>query len=207
MYIAGRESWRISINEPQILRIALYLREICGLHPTVSPAIPALDPPAAAWPSWVRRPPDPEPLPLSPIELAAASVQWGRWWRHALQMPQADKELVPPTFHAFAHVPELRGLLKRHFPNAIRWSTAFADDPRVKSDHLAPGTRLTALVGDLERAAGRSARPFELKITVISVQTKHAWILDPGHLLITHHLIRDDENVLDWLRPQLRALV
>lgn len=207
MYIAGRESWKISIDEPQVLRIALYLREVFALEPHTDPEIPPLDPPASAWPAWVRRPADPEPPPMTQLELAAASVQWARWWRHAVDAgAPALRELAPP-FKAFRQLPELRALLTVGYPNALQWTTAFGDDPRVKRDILAPGTRLTELVCELEQAAGRSARPFELRITVISVATKHAWVLNPGHLLVTHRLIHDDENMIDWLRPQIRELV
>ncbi|WP_029136508.1 hypothetical protein [Nakamurella lactea] len=207
MYIAGRESWKISIDEPQVLRIALYLREVCALTPHTDPDIPPLDPPASAWPAWVRRPADPDLPELAPLERAAASVQWTRWWNHALDIGAPALRDLAPGFKQFRHLPELRALLVAHFPNALVWTTAFGDDPRVKRDILAPGTRLTELVNDVERSAGRAAKPFELRITVISVQTKHAWVLGPGHLLITHRLIHDDENMLDWLRPQLRELV
>jgi hypothetical protein len=208
VYVAGRHSWRISIDEPPVLRLALYLREIYQLPARTDPEIPALDPPASAWPAWSRRPPPLEPMQLTSIEREAASIQWARWWKHAVQVgSSAMRELTPPSFKSFSHVPELRALLVRHYTQALLWADAFADDPRLKRDHLAPGTRLTELVHELESAAGRTARPFELRITVIPVRTKHAWILDPGHLLITHHLIADDENVLDWLRPKIRALV
>ena len=41
---------------------------------------------------------------------------------------------------------------------------------------------------------------------MIGVQTKHAWILTPDHLLLTRHLIADLDNALDWLRPRIIAL-
>lgn len=208
MYVAGRESWKISIDEPQVLRIALYLRDIVGLAPRTVPDIPPLDPPPTAWPAWVRRPDEPAPVRLSEVQREAASAQWALWWNEALARgASALQELSQPSFKSFAQLPDLRALLASYAANAQLWSNATADDPRVKRDHLAPGMRLTELVSDLERAAGRNSRPFTLRITVIPVQTKHAWILDHGHLLITHHLIRDDENVLDWLRPQIKALV
>ncbi|MDQ2849025.1 MAG: hypothetical protein M3Y77_22445 [Actinomycetota bacterium] len=208
MYVAGRESWKISIDEPQVLRIALYLRDIVGLAPRTVPDIPPLDPPPTAWPAWVRRPEEPAPVRLSEVQREAASAQWALWWNEALAGgASALQELAQPSFKSFAQLPDLRALLASYAANAQLWSSATADDPRVKRDHLAPGRRLTQLVSDLERAAGRNSRAFTLRITVIPVQTKHAWVLDRGHLLITHHLIRDDENVLDWLRPQIRALV
>ncbi|MGI8418513.1 MAG: hypothetical protein ACR2P2_20405 [Nakamurella sp.] len=208
MYVAGRESWKISIDEPQVLRIALYLRDIVGLAPTTDPDIPPLDPAPTVWPAWVRRPDEPTPVPMSEVQREAASAQWALWWNEALTGgASALEDLSQPSLRSFAQLPDLRALLARYAANAQLWSSAMADDPRVKRDHLAPGMRLTELVSGLELAAGRNSRPFTLRITVIPVKTKHAWILDHGHLLITHHLIRDDENVLDWLRPQIKALV
>jgi len=208
MFIAGRENWKISIDEPQVLRVALYIREIAGLEPVTDPVIPPLDPPATVWPAWVRKPAEPPAPELPGFDSVAAAAQWTRWWIHALdQGASGQQDLTYPSFKAFAHLPELRGLLNRHYPNALSWSTACGDDPRVKRDHLAPGSRLPGLIQSLEREAGRHARPFALRITVIPVQSKHAWVLDQEHLLVTHHLIRDDENLLDWLRSQIIALV
>jgi hypothetical protein len=190
------------------MRVALYLRDVHRLDPVTDPAIPVLDPPATAWPAWVRRPEESDLTPISEDLRRAAAGQWARWWRQSLLVDPgaAARDLVPP-FRGFAHVPELRALLRRDYHTAVRWSEAFADDPRLKRDHLAPGTQLARLVAELESVAGRDSRPFTLDISVISVRTKHAWVIAPDRLLITHHLIRDDENVLDWLRPRIRELV
>jgi hypothetical protein len=208
MFIAGRGSWKISIDEPQVLQIALYIREVAGLETVTDPPIPPLDPSAAVWPAWARKPPESAAPELSGIDGVAASTQWSRWWNHALDVgAPALRDLAHPSFKAFGHLPELRELLISHYPNALSWSTASGDDPRIKRDHLASGRRLTGLMQSLERDAGRHTRPFQLRITVIAVQSKHAWILDQEHLLVTHHLMRDDENLLDWLRSQIIALV
>ena len=45
-----------------------------------------------------------------------------------------------------------------------------------------------------------------MRITVIGVQSKHAWMLAPDHVLMTRHLVADIDNVLDWLRPRILAL-
>lgn len=41
---------------------------------------------------------------------------------------------------------------------------------------------------------------------MIGVQTKHAWVLRPDHLLLTRQLVFDLDNALDWLRPRILAL-
>ena len=76
----------------------------------------------------------------------------------------------------------------------------------MKSALAAPGLGLNALVSDLPTILGRRPLPFAVRITVIGVQTKHAWVLAPDHLMLTRHLIADLDNALDWLRPRILAL-
>lgn len=213
MFIAGTEWAKITIAEPEALRIALYVRDVAGLVPDTEPAIPPLDPPADVWPVWFRRPVD---VPTSggvkllggrDVDLRIASAQWARWWRHALEVGTgAIDDLRPPAFIALSGVPDLRALMQRHFHNASIWSDGLSDDPRVKSAISAPGLGLNALVSNLPEILGRKPLPFAVRITVIGVQTKHAWMLSPNHLMLTRHLIADLDNALDWLRPRILAL-
>ena len=209
MYIAGRGAWRITIDEPTVLRMALYLRDIEGLAVQADPEIPPLDPGPHTWPVWAHRPLRPAPpLPGDAVDRTAAAAQWALWWEHLLPLGDAALgELHGPSFPALAGLPAIRALLRHHYETAVAWAEATGDDPRVKRDHLAMGTRLTDLVETLERAARRPARRFDLRITVVGVRTKHAWVLSTGHLLFTHHLLADDENSLDWLRHRIGALV
>lgn len=208
MFIAGRDTWRITIDEPTVLRLALYLRDVERLAVRTDPEIPPLDPGPRVWPVWAHRPRLPaQPLGDDALDRAAAAEQWALWWAHLL--PRGDAalgELRAPSFPALAGLPAVRALLRHHYETAIAWAEAAGDDPRIKRDHLAAGSRLTELVDDLERSTRRPPRPFELRLTVLGVQTKHAWVLSGQHILITHHLIADDENTLDWLRRRIGAL-
>lgn len=208
MYIAGRDTWRITIDEPTVLRLALYLRDVERLPVRTDPELPPLDPGPLTWPVWAHRPLRPAP-PMAPdaVDRAAAAQQWTLWWNHLLPLGDAALgELRGPSFPALVGLPALRTVVRHHYETAIAWAEGIGDDPRVKRDHLAAGTRLTDLVGELERRLRRPARPFELQITVLGVQTKHAWVLSPHHVLFTHHLIADDENTLDWLRRRIEEL-
>jgi hypothetical protein len=141
------------------------------------------------------------------VDLRVAAAQWARWWQHALQIgPSAIDDLRPPGFYALSGVPDLRALMQRHHHNASLWSDGLNDDPRIKSAHSAPGIGLNALVNSLPKILGRQPRGFSLRITVLGVQTTHAWVLAPDHLLLTRHLIADLDNALDWLRPRILAL-
>ena len=206
MYIAGPESCQISVNEPQALVVALYLREIIGLTDRTAPEIPMLDPSAQIWPAWAPRPSDglaPKPDPFAGlIDREQTANEWSRWWRHALADPSvALGELRPPRFTAFAATPSLRLLLQTYHERANIWAEAISADPLVKRAHSVPKDGLE----ELARQASRvwQARPFRLRITVIPVRTEHAWQLAPDHILMTRHLIGDRDNVLDWLRSRI----
>jgi hypothetical protein len=198
MFIAGTERWKITIVEPEALRIAMYIRDVAGLVPVTDPMIPPLDPPADVWPVWSRR----------PVEVPASGgvrLLGGRDVDLEIASSAID-DFRPPSFLALSGVPDLRALLQRHYYNASLWSDGLNDDPRIKAAHNAPGVGLNALVRDLPKIVGRRPQPFNVRITVIGVQTKHAWILAPDHLMLTRHLIADLDNALDWLRPRILAL-
>ena len=74
----------------------------------------------------------------------------------------------------------------------------------MKRAHSAPKDGLE----ELAREAGRlwGSKPFRLRLTVIPVETEHAWQLAPDHILMTRHLIGDRNNVLDWLRSRILAV-
>jgi hypothetical protein len=208
MYIAGRDTWRITIDEPTVLRLALYVRDVERLPAATDPAIPPLDPGPRTWPVWSHRPRSPAPpMPVGAVDRAAAAEQWTLWWNHLL--PRGDAvlgDLRGPAFHALAGLPALQVMVRHHYDTALAWAEGIGDDPRIKRDHLAAGARLTALVEELERDRREPVRPFELMLTVLGVQTKHAWVVSDHQLLLTHHLIADDENAIDWLRRRIGAL-
>ena len=44
MQLASTTSWRIAVDEPQSLLIALFVRDAAGLRPQIESDIPALEP-------------------------------------------------------------------------------------------------------------------------------------------------------------------
>lgn len=213
MFIAGTERWKVVLVEPEVLRIALYVRDAAGLDPVTDPPIPPTDPSTGWWPSWSRRPVEiPQPrgvrlLGRREVDLTAASAQWSRWWRHLVDQGTAGiDDLRPPNFPALAHVPDLRAVLQQHYHHACLWSEGIDGDPRIRNAHSAPGTGLNAFIRDLPRRLGREPRKFALRVSVIGVQGKHAWVVHPDHFLLTRPLMYDLDNALDWLQPRILAL-
>jgi len=60
-------------------------------------------------------------------------------------------------------------------------------NPRVRAAQSAPAIGLNALIRDLPTLVGHRPRSFDLRITVVGVQTKRAWILAPEHILMTRN--------------------
>ncbi|AZI59262.1 hypothetical protein EH165_15070 [Nakamurella antarctica] len=236
----GKKSWRILLDDPEILQIALYIRDIAGLCtpgpvslpglsvpagmqpavfppdmllpavalPAMEPALPPLEPSVRVWPSWVRRPSGhPAPLPAG-FDIGAARVQWQRWWNHALMHPDiARRAVAAPRHSAFNAYPELRWLLRTHYEDAAAWTKARHEDPRYVQNMSVPWSALTELVREIEDEKKRAANGFELHITIVPVNIRHAWVLGPGHLLISRQLMIDLDNLTDWIRPRLRVMV
>jgi len=209
MYIAGTYGSSISVDEPSSLVVALYLREVIGISELTAPEIPLLDPPSSIWPAWARRPYDglttlPDPF-TGLLDREQTAKEWARWWRRAITAgPEAGDDLRPPRFSAFSATPSLRILLQLFHERAALWAEAISTDPLVKRAHSVPREGLEELAR--EAALRWRSPPFRLRLTVIPVQTEHAWLLAPDHILLTRHLIADRDNVLEWLRSRILAL-
>ncbi len=115
-------------------------------------------------------------------------------------------EFRPPGFRALKKVPAIQLLLQRHFEEAGRWVEAVMSDPRVRREETTPRPGLAAIVASLDSDPVRVPIPFRLRLTVIPVASKHAWVVGAEHILISRRLIADTDNALDWLRPRIAAL-
>ncbi len=113
----------------------------------------------------------------------------------------------PPDFDSLDAAPELQVLVRRHFLVAVRWSEA------RQREHVAlltgPGAGLdhTRLVADLERAAGRRAQPFNLRVTEIPVAGSELWQLSAEHVVVTAGLLGEADEYRRRITPVLQALL
>ncbi len=195
---AGQASWLMSIDEPRNLAMGLFIRDVAGLtstHTWLPPAAPTVPPAGGGSP--------------------AASRQWDEWWDQALAAgtsaawPEAAAFWWgPPDFDSLDAAPELQVLVRRHFLVAVRWSEA------RKREHVAlvmdsdgGMDYSTRLVANLERAAGRRARPFNLRVTEIPVAGSELWQLSPEHVVVTAGLLGEPEEYRRRITPVLQALL
>jgi len=188
---AGRPSWQITVDLPQVLAVALYVRDIAGVTQTAPPTdLPEAAPSVAA-----------EGVVHSPPEVIG---QWNGWWTRALTIgPLALAELEPPHFPAFAEAPALRDLLRVHFHDARRWS---AHQKRSSVRANTRGLPLGELVAAVEHGMGRAAAPFRLRLDVVPVAGHGMWKVRPAHLLVSSALLDDPALLVTRLRPEVELL-
>jgi hypothetical protein len=189
--MAGRPSWQVTVDVPQVLAVALYIRDVAGVTQTSAP----IDLPEAA-PSVAA---DGTVLPLPEV-----TAQWNGWWTRALTIgPHALKELEPPHFPAFADAPALQDLLRVHFDDARRWS---ADRKRSSVGTNRSGLPLGELVSKVEQGMGRAAAPFRLHLDVVPVAGHGMWKVRPGHMLVSSALLDEPALLVARLRPEVELL-
>jgi hypothetical protein len=216
MQLAGTTSWRIAVDEPQSLLIALFVRDASNLRPHIESGIPPLEPPVPG---------------KAYSGNAIASEQWGEWWRqllegggfwpddkHASDLPRLthDPEIqrlfywpsqnLPPNFDGLSGTPELQHLVRTHFEEARAWTDArqleFGALSSARQRRLLEGE----VVGIVQRGLRRRARPFTFDVRVLPVAGARSWRLSSERALITRALFRDPVAYREWLRPIVEEL-
>jgi hypothetical protein len=187
---AGSPSWQIVVDHPQVLAIALYVRDVAGVRHDAPPAdLPGVAPPVAR----------------AGAATAQATAEWNAWWSRAVATgPRALVELRPPAFPAFADAPALQLLVQEHFVDARRWSDGTGRD---HAEHMMTSPPLLGeLVAEVEAALGRTARPFVLRIDEVPVAGRIWRPVTDRHVLVSPAVLRDPAALHAELRPVIRRL-
>jgi hypothetical protein len=218
MQLAGTTSWRIGTDEPQLLLMALYVRDASGLRSQLHPNIPPLEP----------------AVPLDDRAAAfsrVASVQWAGWWHQLLegggfwpehksssdlhrlrQDPEIQRlfywpsQHLPPDFAGLSSTPELQELVRRQHEAARVWCEARHLEFAALSSARQRVLLESEIVRTVERSLGRTARPFAFDIRVLPVASVQAWRLSSGRALVTRALFRDRMAYREWLEPIIGEL-
>ncbi len=209
-------SWSISVDEPLMLLVALYVRDVAGLRPPLEYDVPPLDPPV---------------LRESGGTDDDGSNQWAVWWQELLRGggmwpayadPAKMSELredpdiqrlfywpgryAPPDFPSLHSSPELHRDVRRHHQAALAWAEArkleFFALTTARGHH-----RIEWEVVKLEeRHIGRTVRPFNLDLRVLPLAEPWAWRLAPDRALMSLSMCRDRAAYRSWLTAVVREL-
>jgi hypothetical protein len=143
----GNGSWRISIDEPEDLHLALFVRDAAGLDVQGVPGVPgSLRTSARASHS------------LPPDVIPGVTLDWGQWWRAIVAARrktsgEPPRELsprqraawihgpraavgAPPGFEGLAHAPDLRRLVSVVYRDrfAAWWQGAMPSASQITTD-------------------------------------------------------------------------
>jgi hypothetical protein len=218
MQFAGTKSWAIATDEPLILLFALYVRDASGLHPQREPAIPELEPAVLGefGASHVDR---------------TASEQWDGWWRQLLEGggfwpehldpndfarirhdPDIAKlhywpaRFATPDFPGLDGSPELQSLVRSHFREAFDWCGARKYEWAAVEMSRSRVALEWGIVKAIERALGRSARPFRLDLRVLPIAGDYVWRSSENRALMSLRMYRDRAAYESWLTGVVREL-
>jgi hypothetical protein len=203
MHHTGGPGWRITMDTSGPLMLALYLRDVTGLgavgFPAVAPAQPAI------------RAADASQLTAKVGGVAALRTEWEQWWADLLQHhPRMRPELAPPMFTAFSHRPALQRALQAHFGSALSWARERQSEYArlsAKRESLGATDILAELVQDREMELGRNARDFSLTILELPLAEPRAWLMEPDRILMSQHLLDDQQNFRSYVQPVVELLV
>ncbi len=203
MHHTGGPGWRITMDTCGPMLIALYIRDVAGLTGAGNPALSHVAPHV--------RPADPSRLTAHVGGTEALRDQWEHWWGRLLAMqPVMEPPLVPPNFGDFAGMPALQRVLQAHYGAALTWSREQDSAYRLMAaerETLGGHKVLADLVQNREMELGRSARDFTLTIVEMPLAEPRAWFIEPDRLIMSQHLLDDQQNFLSYVQPVVELLV
>jgi hypothetical protein len=184
MQVAGSPSWRLSLDSPQTLDIALFVRDSVGL---VAPPSDEVPPVLAARVSDYT-------AVLTDAARIEAGAQWLEWWRRLTayeiarrpspltdedmrqRLDEHQRVMDPPDFESLADLPALRTAAAAIFGTAAGRLSATRRHATGHLDH--------ALVQGVaqEIIAERGVRPDQLDAAIIALDVAGAWshLAGPG---------------------------
>lgn len=203
MHHTGGPGWRITMDTCSPMMIALYIRDVAGLVGAGSPALSHVDP--------LIRAADHSRLTSHLGGTDALRHQWEHWWSNIVaQTPHTEPALTPPDFPELSGMPALQRVVQAHFGAALTWAREQnrAYSMMVAERETLGGHKILAdLVQNREMELGRSARDFTLTIVEMPLAEQRAWFIEPDRLIMSQHLLDDQQNFLSYVQPVVELLV
>jgi hypothetical protein len=222
----------MSIDEPEDLHFALFVRDACGVGGSAAPG-PLCAPPSLA-----------HSVPAG--ERAGLAAAWEAWWQALLAAHQATSGRppegltpqqrmewliqpreyagAPPDFVGLAHAPILQAAAARCWQEGFRqwWAPPRTAEPSLDLPGLGiGGTRgdliaaimtssrahvVNDVVSEVEGSIGRKAAPFDLGLDVLAVEGDEVTQLTPNYALVPIGLFTDVIRYRQWLRQTIVPL-
>lgn len=203
MHHTGGPGWRITMDTSGPMLLALYIRDVAGLVGAGSPALTPVAPHI--------RPSDHSRLTADLGGSEALRYQWELWWGALInESPAQQLMLNPPEFPEFGAMPALQRVMQAHFGTALSWAQeqGNAYSLMVAQRETLGGHKILAdLVQNREMELGRSAREFTLAIVEMPLAEPRAWFIEPNRLIMSEHLLDDQQNFLSYVQPVVELLV
>lgn len=183
--------------------MALYLRDVAGLVGAGTPALSHVAPTVNAS--------DHTMLISNVGGTEALRDQWEFWWSRLLQqVPGTQETLTPPDFPELAGMPALQRVAHAHHGAALTWAREQSQlySMLAQQRETLGGHKILAdLVQNREMELGRSARDFTLTIVEVPLAEQRAWFIEPNRLIMSTHLLDDQEAFCSYVQPVVELLV
>lgn len=203
MHHTGGPGWRITIDTCAPMLVALYLRDVAGLVGAGTPALSQVAPSV--------RPADHSMLTAGVGGNDALRDQWEVWWGRMLHnLPGNQQPLSPPDFPELGGMPALQRVAHAHYGAAMNWTreqTQLYSLMAAERETLGGNKILADLVQNREMELGRSARDFTLTIVEVPLAEQRAWFIEPNQLIMSSHLLDDQDNFRSYVQPVVELLV
>lgn len=156
---------------------------------------------------------DPLPTPSPGLDLATLSEQWLSWWQLLCGLPEwlPDEGGPPPAFahsgphfEALGRQPLLREVLRTRWLEASYWHTE-RKHTGVRDRAFMRRPQASAVVAEVERAIGRTAKPFVLTIDVLPVDDQDIRAINDARFLVSES-VRDSASWADVLHGLVEPL-
>ena len=190
--MSRQKSQTISVSEPQAAVVALFVRDVAGLHVG---GIPPLSPPVAAPPHRGH------------IDLDAARTEWSRWWEGLMAWeeertpgPRGSEGIMPDPLQ----YPRLAALVEDL--GIASEALAYSQDRKREAAEIrrqGPSQVLMKILTDARPSPFHRSRNLSLLVTQLPVAGEFVWRRSERHVVLSHATCADPVSYDAALRGAL----
>jgi hypothetical protein len=203
MRYEGMKSWQVGVGDAEPFTLcALWIRDVELIPVPPDETVPGplqtglLPPPSSTY-----------------VDRTALVREWRAWWHSIVDRTERPPVLPPdltvepaldtPDPLGLARLPRLAELVRRRWPEHLRWNTERHRDPAGR--RAAPNLMTGEVVREVEAELGRKLRPFNLKVTLLPVRDDRILRVEPYRYLVPEQ-VYDSPRWPVWLRGLIQEL-